>query len=120
MGMGWNFRITIMCWTDLETCPSSVTRIRQFSDPKATPSENEDAAKPNPPGPWPTTGSMESRNSSASYTDNGKLVLNGIDPKVNAGERIGLCGRTGSGKSSLVATLFGLLHQQDSEILIDN
>jgi len=119
MDMGWNFRIIIMCSTGLETCLSSVTRIRQFSDPKATPSENEAATKPNPPDFWPTAGSVEFRKFSASYIDNGKPVLNGIDLKINAGERIGLCGRTGSGKSSLVATLFGLVHQNDGEILID-
>lgn len=120
MDLGWNFRVIIMAWTDLETSLSAVTRIRQFSDPKLVPSEIEDTAKPDPPSSWPTAGSVAFKSLSASYTDNGKSVLNGIDLNIKAGEKIGLCGRTGSGKSSLVATLFGLLHQQDGEILIDN
>lgn len=120
MDLGWNFRVIIMAWTDLETSLSAVTRIRQFSDPKLVPSETEDTAKPDPPSSWPIAGSVAFKSLSASYTDNGKPVLNGIDLKIKAGEKIGLCGRTGSGKSSLVATLFGLLHQQDGEILIDN
>jgi ATP-binding cassette subfamily C (CFTR/MRP) protein 1 len=120
MDLGWNFRVLIVGWTELETSLSAVTRIRQFSDPELTPSEEDDTTKPDPPSSWPTSGSVTFKNYSASYTDNGKPVLNDINLGIKAGEKIGVCGRTGSGKSSLVATLFGLLHQQDGEILIDN
>jgi ATP-binding cassette subfamily C (CFTR/MRP) protein 1 len=64
-------------------------------------------------------GSVVYRKFSASYTEGGKSVLKDVDLDIKAGEKIGLCGRTGSGKSSLVVTLFGLLHQQEGEILID-
>jgi ATP-binding cassette subfamily C (CFTR/MRP) protein 1 len=120
MDLGWNFRVLIVGWTELETSLSAVTRIRQFSDPELTPSEEDDTTKPDPPSSWPTSGSVTFKNYSASYTDDGKPVLNDINLGIKAGEKIGVCGRTGSGKSSLVATLFGLLHQQDGEILIDN
>ncbi|KAF1949726.1 putative ABC multidrug transporter [Byssothecium circinans] len=117
MDLGWNFKMIILSWTDLETCLSAVTRIRQFA---AVPSEAGDIARANPPECWPLHGAVAFKNFAASYTDDGKAVLKDISLDIKAGEKIGLCGRTGSGKSSLVATLFGLLHQKSGEILIDD
>jgi ATP-binding cassette subfamily C (CFTR/MRP) protein 1 len=117
MDLGWSFRIIILAWTELETSLSAVTRIRQFT---ATPAEREEIAQAEPPEGWAMHGSVAFKNFAASYTDGGKLVLKGIDLNIKPGEKIGLCGRTGSGKSTLVATLFGLLHQQEGEILIDD
>lgn len=116
MDLGWNFRIIILAWTELETSLSAVTRIRQFA---ATPSESQELMQADPPESWPMHGSVAFKNFAASYSDKGKSVLKGIDLNIKAGEKIGICGRTGSGKSSLVAALFGLLHQQEGEILID-
>ncbi|KAF2713348.1 P-loop containing nucleoside triphosphate hydrolase protein [Pleomassaria siparia CBS 279.74] len=120
MDLGFQFRIIILSWTELETSLSAVTRIKQFSNPEIIPHESDDTEKPYPPRSWPTAGSVIFHSLSASYAVNGKTVLNRIDLNIKAGEKVGLCGRTGSGKSSLVATLFGLLHQQGGEILIDN
>ncbi|ORY18549.1 P-loop containing nucleoside triphosphate hydrolase protein [Clohesyomyces aquaticus] len=117
MDLGFNFRVVILAWTDLETSLSAVTRIRQFSD---TPAEIEDTSQPDPPEGWPEKGSVLFNKLLASYSEDGKPVLNNIDLNIRAGEKVGLCGRTGSGKSSLVATLFGLLHHQSGEIRIDN
>jgi ATP-binding cassette, subfamily C (CFTR/MRP), member 1 len=115
MDMGWSFNQVIQSWTQLETSLSAITRIRQFT---AIPSE-ENVAKPDPPKEWPSTGSIEFKNLAASYSEEGKMVLSNIDLNIKTGEKIGLCGRTGSGKSSLVATLFGLLNQREGEISID-
>lgn len=109
--------MVIISWTSLETSLSAVTRIRQFSK---TPSEQQNTTRPDPPQSWPAQGSVQFRNFAASYSDHGKSVLTDINLNIRPGEKIGLCGRTGSGKSSLVATLFSLLHQQGGEILIDN
>ncbi|KAF2004654.1 P-loop containing nucleoside triphosphate hydrolase protein [Amniculicola lignicola CBS 123094] len=117
MDLGFEFRIIIQSWTELETSLSAVTRIRQFSQ---IPSEENSIAKSDPPGNWPSRGSVHLKSITASYTDNGKAVLNNIDLVIKPGEKIGLCGRTGSGKSSLVAALFGLLHLQEGQILIDD
>lgn len=116
MDLGFNFRIIIRSWTELETSLSAVTRIRQFN---ATPSEGCEITEADPPDAWPTHGSVTFRHFAASYSEGGKPVLKDINLSIEAGEKIGICGRTGSGKSSLVATLFGLLHQQEGEILID-
>lgn len=49
------------------------------------------------------------------------LVLKGVDFKIKSGEKIGICGRTGAGKSSLLLTLFRLVEpENESNIVIDD
>jgi ABC-type multidrug transport system fused ATPase/permease subunit len=46
-------------------------------------------------------------------------VLRSINIKIKGGEKVGVCGRTGSGKSSLIATLLRLVELQKGSIVID-
>lgn len=117
MDLGFNFRVIIVCWTDLETSLSAVVRILQFS---AAPPEQGDLVTADPPASWPKKGAVTFQNLAASYSEDGKEVLTNITLDIRDGEKIGICGRTGSGKSSLVATLFGLLHQREGQIMIDD
>lgn len=68
---------------------------------------------------WPSGGKIEFRNVYMQYRDN-PPVLNGITFSVNEGERVGICGRTGSGKSSILMTLFRIVQLLKGSILIDN
>lgn len=94
-------------WTSLETSIGAVARLKTFSS--TTPNENLEGENQEVPENWPTSGMIELKNFSASYTIGGPLVLKGINMSIRPGEKIGICGRTGSGKSSLVMTLFRLL-----------
>ncbi|KAJ7092446.1 P-loop containing nucleoside triphosphate hydrolase protein [Mycena belliarum] len=58
-----------------------------------------------PPAAWPTGGELVVEDLSARYSRDGPNVLHGISFSVKAGERIGVVGRTGSGKSSLTLAL---------------
>ena len=116
MGLGFNFRAMVRAWTDLETSLSAVARIPRFSQ---LPSEDRDSTGLDPPDYWPQNGSVQFKQVVASYTEGGTIVLSDINLDIKAGEKIALAGRTGSGKSSFVATLFGLLHQQNGAILVD-
>jgi ABC-type iron transport system FetAB ATPase subunit len=49
-----------------------------------------------------------------------RMTLDNISISIPAGSKIGLCGRTGSGKSSLLLTLFNLLTPTSGSITIDN
>lgn len=117
MDIGLTFRLLITYWTDFEISLSAVGRIREFA---TTPSEHQTVHPANLPDQWPRDGSVTFDGFSASYSEGGKFVLKDINLKIEAGEKIGLCGRTGSGKSSLVAALFGLLHHEEGQILFDN
>ena len=61
-----------------------------------------------PPKEWPHTGEFEFQDVSLWYYKDGPKVLKNISFKVNPGEKIGIVGRTGAGKSSLVAALMRL------------
>lgn len=58
-----------------------------------------------PPAYWPASGSLRIENLSARYSQDGPEVLKNINLEIKSGERIGIVGRTGSGKSSLTLAL---------------
>ena len=68
------------------------------------PEEKDRSADP-PPG-WPHAGVVEFRKYSMRYRAGLDLVLKEVDCVINAGEKVGICGRTGSGRISA-----SLLHQ---------
>ena len=64
-------------------------------------------------------GVVELKNVSAKYSIHQKKVLKNLNLKVNGGEKIGIVGRTGSGKSSLIKLLWKYLDPVDGSILVD-
>ena len=52
--------------------------------------------------------------------DSSKMVLNDLNIRINRGDHIGIYGKTGSGKSTFLDLLMGLLPPQKGKILIDN
>ncbi|KAI0085657.1 multidrug resistance-associated ABC transporter [Irpex rosettiformis] len=81
---------------------NSLERIQQYlvidHEPKAT----EGGI---PPAYWPASGDLRVENLSAKYSSDGPNVLNNISFHIKSGERVGIVGRTGSGKSSLTLAL---------------
>ncbi|TFK77620.1 hypothetical protein K466DRAFT_508288, partial [Polyporus arcularius HHB13444] len=75
----------------------SLERIQQYlvieQEPKPTP----DGV---PPAYWPASGKLEVDELSARYSGDGPKVLHNISFSVASGERVGIVGRTGSGKAS--------------------
>ncbi|KAJ8084403.1 hypothetical protein PM082_003172 [Marasmius tenuissimus] len=61
--------------------------------------------KGRPPAYWPASGALKVEDLSARYSLDGPRVLHDISFKVESGERVGVVGRTGSGKSSLTLSL---------------
>ncbi|CAI7643455.1 unnamed protein product [Penicillium glandicola] len=71
------------------------------------------------PTNWPSQGEVEVKELSVSYSPDLPLVLKDISFSVGAGQRIGIVGRTGAGKSSLTLALLRLINPQCGSILID-
>ena len=69
---------------------------------------------------WPENGKIEVENISIRYRNGLTLALNGDSFTIPAGSRIGIVGRPGSGKSTVVQTLFRLLEAENGAIRIDN
>ncbi|KAL1943159.1 hypothetical protein VTO73DRAFT_4830 [Trametes versicolor] len=73
----------------------------------------------NVPEQWPAKGELEFRQYSARYRPELDLVLKDINVKIGASEKIGIVGRTGSGKSSLLLSLFRIIEPASGTICID-
>lgn len=101
----------------LENRMVSVERIKQFI---RTPSEAPwRIANCLPSSDWPYHGDIEISNLQVRYRFNTPLVLKGISLRINGGEKIGVVGRTGSGKSTLIQVFFRLVEPSAGTIIID-
>ncbi|KAG8935993.1 hypothetical protein FRC02_005189 [Tulasnella sp. 418] len=72
-----------------------------------------------PPPDWPTTGNLELRNIVMNYRPGLPPVLKGISLSVRDGEKIGVVGRTGAGKSSLMIALYRIVELASGSIWLD-
>ncbi|MGH0168853.1 UNVERIFIED_CONTAM: hypothetical protein FKN15_055569 [Acipenser sinensis] len=72
-----------------------------------------------PPEDWPTQGKVEFNDYSVRYREGLDLVLKNLTLQVKGGEKIGIVGRTGAGKSSMTLCLFRILEAAAGEITID-
>ena len=69
---------------------------------------------------WPKNGEIEFKNFSVKYRPETEIVLKNISFHILPKEKIGVCGRTGSGKSTICLCLFRILESYEGQILIDN
>ncbi|KDN53139.1 putative YCF1-vacuolar ABC transporter [Tilletiaria anomala UBC 951] len=95
----------------------SVERILSYSE--LTPEAPLEIPDNKPPAGWPSKGDVALEQYSTRYRPELPLVLKGINVAIRAGERIGVCGRTGAGKSSLALALFRIIEPTNGRIIID-
>ena len=69
---------------------------------------------------WPNEGKINFINYSTSYRPDTPIILKNINIEIKPGEKIGIVGRTGSGKSSLVLSLCRVIEPKKGKILIDD
>jgi len=94
----WFVRI----YNEFEVQANSLERIQSYLDIDHEPTATEAGR---PPAAWPKSGELKVDGLSARYSATGPKVLHDLSFHVKAGERIGIVGRTGSGKSSLTLSL---------------
>lgn len=110
-------KLMVMFWTQMETSIGAVARIKQFGEQTA--SEHSSGAQ-DPPQDWPGRGEISIANATAKYApDKEAIALSNISLTIRPGEKIGIVGRTGSGKSSLILTLFRMMDISSGSITID-
>ncbi|AOW04564.1 Plasma membrane ATP-binding cassette (ABC) transporter, putative [Yarrowia lipolytica] len=102
----------------VENNMNTVERVFQYSYdvPSEAPSHIPDTA---PPPEWPTGGGIEFQDVSMSYRPGLPLVLKDISVNVLPGEHVGICGRTGAGKSSIMNALYRLSELSQGTVTID-
>ncbi|CAF0918354.1 unnamed protein product [Adineta ricciae] len=104
--------------SDVETNIVSVERIDEYT--QLSLEAPWEISEKKPPPNWPTRGEIQINNLSTKYRDNLELVLKDITINVQPGEKVGIIGRTGSGKSSLCIALFRIIEPTTGEIIVDN
>ena len=102
---------------ELETNIVAVERIKEYTE-----IQNEaDWSSQSPPSDhWPDFGGVEFKNYAMRYREGLDLVLKSIGANVKGGEKVGIVGRTGAGKSSFTIALFRLVEPAHGSIMIDN
>ncbi|TQE09775.1 hypothetical protein C1H46_004549 [Malus baccata] len=119
-GLNLNARLSrwILSFCKLENKIISIERIYQYSQiPSEAPSVIEDSQ---PPSTWPENGAIDIIDLKVRYKENLPVVLHGVTCSFPGGKNIGIVGRTGSGKSTLIQALFRLIEPSAGRILIDN
>ncbi|XP_037534347.1 multidrug resistance-associated protein 5-like [Nematolebias whitei] len=113
------FQFTVRLASETEARFTSVERIHHYiqSLSQEAPARVKDRS---PPPDWPQKGELEFRDVEMKYQENIPLVLNKVSCTIRPKEKVGIVGRTGSGKSSLGVVLFRLVERCGGSILIDD
>ncbi|XP_025986918.1 multidrug resistance-associated protein 1 isoform X4 [Solenopsis invicta] len=112
--LNWLVRMT----SDVETNIVAVERIKEYGE--TTQEASWKNAENMPAKEWPKHGRVDFKDFKVRYREGLDLVLNGLTFSVLGGEKIGIVGRTGAGKSSLTLALFRIIEAAHGKILIDD
>ncbi|CAL1540697.1 unnamed protein product [Lymnaea stagnalis] len=104
--------------TQLESNVVSVERIVEYSKLPQEPAWGTSSHKLS--SDWPRLGDIVFRSYSTRYRPDLELVLKNVSCHIEDGEKIGIVGRTGAGKSSMSMALFRLIESVGGSIIIDD
>ena len=95
---------------------TAVERIHEYT---LLPIEPLKMGRTKPSAEWPQVGAIRFEHVYYRYDENSSYVLNDLTFNITGGEKIGIVGRTGAGKSSLIQAIFRMAEVK-GKILIDN
>jgi ABC-type multidrug transport system fused ATPase/permease subunit len=104
---------------EIESAMVSPERIQEYIDIDHEPPHRVPSQDPAPIVAWPPSGSIEFVNVSFRYKRGDPLVLQELSFQIAGGEKVGIVGRTGAGKSSLTMALFRINELASGSIEID-
>ena len=110
--------LTVRAMTQVETEMNSVERLHDYAFHMPQEAAYE-KAESRPAPEWPMAGYINFRDVSLRYRPQLPLVLKDLSFGVYPGEKVGICGRTGAGKSSLMTALYRLTELESGQITID-
>ncbi|XP_029460595.1 multidrug resistance-associated protein 4 [Rhinatrema bivittatum] len=124
VGLALSYAITLMGtfqWgvrqsAEVENLMISAERVLEYTQLEK---EADWESQKRPPADWPHQGMIAFENVNFTYSLDGPLVLKHLTALIRPKEKVGLVGRTGAGKSSLISALFRLAEPQ-GRIWIDN
>ncbi|RRT85055.1 hypothetical protein B296_00000778 [Ensete ventricosum] len=119
-GLNLNSQLATIIWfiCNIETTMISVERILQYSRiPSEAPVLIEGCR---PPTNWPQVGTICFKNLEVRYAEHLPSVLKNITCTVPGRKQVGIVGRTGSGKSTLIQALFRIVEPREGTIQIDD
>ncbi len=112
--LNWGVRI----FSDLESRMTSVERLQFYGDlPAEKNFQGHDALDVG--DTWPRSGELEFRNVFLRYAEHLPFVLKNVSFKIQSGSRVGLIGRTGSGKSTIFQSVYRFVDIESGQILLD-
>ncbi|KAF7338983.1 hypothetical protein MVEN_01974500 [Mycena venus] len=119
VSLGMSLTHLLTSYASVENGSIAIDRIEEFA--KLPAEEKSDEIKINHHSAWPSAGSLTFSDFSMKYRDDLPLALKNLSFALRGGQKIGICGRTGSGKSSTVLALFRGIDQHlvTGKIVID-
>ena len=106
----------VRMWSETENYMTSVERVVKYSQIEQEPGYQNQRQ---PPEHWPQYGQVQIKDLELVYYHGGPKILQGVTFTINPHEKIGVVGRTGAGKSSLIAALFRM-PQPTGYVIIDD
>ncbi|KAF1329525.1 Multidrug resistance-associated protein abc superfamily, partial [Globisporangium splendens] len=108
---------TVRAVDKTDNAMTSVERLLHFRE---IPVEDDGAnCTPINPELWPSQGAIKFDKLRLKYRPELPLVLRGVNMEIQGGEKVGICGRTGAGKSSLMIALFRICEFESGSVFID-
>jgi ABC-type multidrug transport system fused ATPase/permease subunit len=111
-----SFRMTLKGYVNLEAQMTYAERVFEFIDEEQEPPR---VLASDPASDWPSGGAITIKDASLRYRPGLPLALNGVSIEILPKERVGICGRTGSGKSTLTLALFRIVELVSGSIELD-
>ncbi|KAJ5893959.1 hypothetical protein N7495_005650 [Penicillium taxi] len=111
-----SIKLLVTFWTNLETHIGSILRVKDFT--QTAPSEDLPGEDNTPPTNWPANGAVQFHSVSAAYRPD-EPVLKNVSLSIAPGEKVGICGRTGSGKTSTIMSIFRMIELSAGTITVD-